>query len=145
MQSVPPEKAVPQPLIELKSVTQRFGRNVVLRDLTLNVHRGETLVLIGESGCGKSVTMKLMMALLQPTKGEVHWSGQPVQQRNERQLVKERLRFGYLFQGAALFDSMSVYDNVAFGLRQNTDASEDEIRNIVLAGCATWACRKAFV
>src|SRR4029079_17684079 len=91
-----------QPIIELKSVSQQFGRNVVLRDLSLQVRRGETLVIIGESGCGKSVTMKLMMAWLEPTAGEVHWDGAPIKQRNERQLVKERLRFGYLFQGAAL-------------------------------------------
>ena len=133
MQTASPLTADSQPIIELKSVTQRFGHNEVLRNISLQVRRGETLVLIGESGCGKSVTMKLMMALMEPTEGEVHWSGRPVKERNERQLVKERLRFGYLFQGAALFDSMSVYDNVAFGLRQNTDAAESEIRDIVLA------------
>lgn len=133
MQPSLPTSVGRQPLIELRSVSQKFGRNVVLRELSLQVRRGETLALIGESGCGKSVTMKLMMALLEPTAGEVHWSGTSVKQRNDRQLVKERLRFGYLFQGAALFDSMTVYENVAFGLRQNTDAAEEEIRSIVLA------------
>jgi phospholipid/cholesterol/gamma-HCH transport system ATP-binding protein len=104
---------------------------VVLRDISLAVHEGETLVIIGESGCGKSVTLKLMMALLDASRGRVSWRGRPVKDRRESELLKERLRFGFLFQGAALFDSMPVYDNVAFGLRQNTDLSEQRIRAIV--------------
>jgi phospholipid/cholesterol/gamma-HCH transport system ATP-binding protein len=97
----------------------------------LEVQQGETLVLIGESGCGKSVTLKLMMALLEPSSGQILWHGTPVARRSEKQLTRERLRFGYLFQGAALFDSLTVYENVAFGLRQNTRLSESEIQAIV--------------
>jgi phospholipid/cholesterol/gamma-HCH transport system ATP-binding protein len=124
----PPETL---PVIELAGVSQWFGSQIVLREISLAVHEGETLVVIGESGCGKSVTLKLMMALIESSRGRVLWRGRPVKDRRESDLAKERLRFGFLFQGAALFDSMSVYDNVAFGLRQNTDLSEQRIRTIV--------------
>ena len=120
------------PLIELHRVTRVFGPQTVLRDVTLRVRRGETLAVIGESGCGKSVTMKLMMDLLQPTAGEVLWDGRPVRERTDREIARERLRFGYVFQMAALFDSMSVYENVAFGLRQNTNTPEPQVRQIVV-------------
>jgi phospholipid/cholesterol/gamma-HCH transport system ATP-binding protein len=118
-------------LVELRGVSRNFNAQHVLRDISLRVGTGETLALIGESGCGKSVTLKLMMALLEPTCGDVCWSGRPVRDRSERDRSKERLRFGYLFQGAALFDSMSVFENVAFALRQNTKMKEGEIRQIV--------------
>lgn len=119
------------PLIELQHVHMQFGTQPILRDLTLSIETGKTLVIVGESGCGKSVTMKLMMNLLQPTRGEVLWDGRPVVDRTEREMVRERLRFGYLFQMAALFDSLNVFDNVAFGLRQNGRCSQSEIDAIV--------------
>jgi phospholipid/cholesterol/gamma-HCH transport system ATP-binding protein len=119
------------PIIELRGVSKRFGPQPVLRDITLQVHRGETLVVIGESGCGKSVTLKLLMDLMSPDRGEVLWDGRPIRGMSERQLTRERLRFGYLFQSAALFDSLTVFENVAFGLRQNTKLKNDEIGQIV--------------
>jgi phospholipid/cholesterol/gamma-HCH transport system ATP-binding protein len=128
IESGPPEAP---PVIELAGVSQWFGSQLVLRDISLAVHEGETLVIIGESGCGKSVTLKLMMALIEASRGRVLWRGRSLKDRRESELAKERLRFGFLFQGAALFDSMPVYDNVAFGLRQNTDLSEQRIRTIV--------------
>jgi phospholipid/cholesterol/gamma-HCH transport system ATP-binding protein len=127
----PPRAAAPPPVIEVANVTQRFGSQLVLRDISLFVEEGETLVIIGESGCGKSVTLKLMMALLDPSAGRILWRGRPVAAMTERQRAKARLSYGFLFQGAALFDSMSVFENVAFGLRQNTDLSETKIREIV--------------
>jgi len=117
--------------VEFRDVHMRFGHQPILRGINLSVESGKTLVLIGESGCGKSVTMKLMMNLLQPTGGEVRWSGQPVQSFTEREIVAERLKFGYLFQGAALFDSLSVFENVAFSLRQNMQLKESAVREIV--------------
>lgn len=120
------------PLLELRNVSRSFGSQHVLRDITLDVQTGETLVIIGESGCGKSVTMKLLMALLKPSSGEVFWNGQPVNKMKERELTHQRLQYGYLFQGAALFDSFNVFENVAFGLRQNTSLTDREIRDIVV-------------
>ncbi len=95
------------------------------------MRRGETLVVIGESGCGKSVTIKLLMNLLKPDAGEVAWDGRPLASLSDRVITRERLRFGYLFQSAALFDSMNVAENVAFGLRQNTRMPEDQIQAII--------------
>lgn len=118
-------------LVELSEVQMQFGRQPILRDISLSVETGKTLVLIGESGCGKSVTMKLMMNLLRPTSGTVFWSGRPVHELSERELVSQRLRFGYLFQGAALFDSLNIFENVAFCLRQNTTLNEMAITEIV--------------
>ena len=115
------------PLIEFRSVSRRFGTQEVLRNISFSIRRGESVAIIGESGCGKSVTLKLMIALLAPSSGEVLLDGRPHRTRSEKELTRERLRFGYVFQQAALFDSMSVEDNVAFGLRQNTDLSESEI------------------
>lgn len=118
-------------IIELQNVSRSFGQHAVLRDISIEVRAGETLCLIGESGCGKSVTMKLMAALMEPSAGEVLWGGTPLAQRSESELVEDRLRFGYLFQGAALFDSLNVFENVAFGLRQNTKMSESFLRETV--------------
>lgn len=120
------------PAIELHRISRRFGSQEVLRDLNITVQRGENLVLIGESGCGKSVTMKVMMQLLQATSGTVSWFGQKATQLSKKKWQATRLRFGYLFQGAALFDSLNIFENVAFGLRENKRLSNDEIRNIVL-------------
>lgn len=108
-----------------------FGSQRVLQEISISVRRGETLVLIGESGCGKSVTTKLLAGLLEPTGGEVLWDGRPVAKRSGRELRRDRLRYGYLFQGAALFDSMNVFENVAFGLRENTELKESQIQDVV--------------
>jgi phospholipid/cholesterol/gamma-HCH transport system ATP-binding protein len=117
---------------ELSHASRSFGNQPVLRDISLTVQRGETLVLIGESGCGKSVTTKLLAGLLEPTSGDVLWEGRPVRSRSAGDLRRDRLRLGYLFQGAALFDSMSVFENIAFGLRENTKLPEAQIREIVI-------------
>ncbi len=104
----------------------RFGQQLVLRDIQLEVRAGETLVIVGESGCGKSVTLKLMNGLLEPTSGSVHWDGVPVTSLRPKQLNKKRLKFGFVFQMAALFDSLSVFDNVAFGLEQNPGLADGD-------------------
>ena len=123
---------IDQPAMELCGVVREFGRRRILQDVSLAAPRGETLVIIGESGCGKSVTTKVMAGLLQPSSGAVLWDGRSLQQRTRRELHQDRLRLGYLFQGGALFDSLSVLENVAFGLRENTRLKEAEIRTIVV-------------
>jgi phospholipid/cholesterol/gamma-HCH transport system ATP-binding protein len=129
----PPENAAPprEPLISLQQVTMRFGGQQVLHAIDLMVQRGQTLAVIGESGCGKTVLLKLIIGLLRPTVGRVLFDGQPLEKLSERELTRQRLRFGFLFQGAALFDSLSVFDNVAFGLRAQGRAAETEIHEIV--------------
>ena len=131
--------AVPDPVsptvvepVSLRAVGQRFGSQEVLRNLTLSVRSGETLVVIGESGCGKSVTLKLMISLLDATSGEVCWEGHHVAGLSRAERDRHRLRFGYLFQNSALFDSFDVFENVAYGLRESGDRSEAEIRAVVV-------------
>jgi phospholipid/cholesterol/gamma-HCH transport system ATP-binding protein len=118
-------------IIELRGISRSFGSQEVLRNVSLDVRAGETVCLIGESGCGKSVTMKIMASLMQPTAGDVLWNNVPINDRSDEELVRDRLRFGYLFQGAALFDSLSVFENIAFGLRQNTKMSDGFLEEIV--------------
>jgi len=120
-------------LIELENVSMRFRHQSVLRGINLTFHRGETVCIIGESGCGKTVLLKLIIGLLRPTTGVVRFDGVDVAKMTSEELVRLRLRFGFLFQGAALFDSLNVYDNVAFGLREHHVCDEPKIREIVLA------------
>src|SRR5262245_5263303 len=118
-------------LISLDHVSMQFGPQQVLRDLNLAVQRGETLAVIGESGCGKTVLLKLIIALLRPTAGRVTFDGTVLADLPDRELTRQRLRFGFLFQGAALFDSLTVFENVAFGLREMRRFTEADIRDRV--------------
>ncbi|MGA2700464.1 MAG: ABC transporter ATP-binding protein [Isosphaeraceae bacterium] len=118
-------------LIEIRDLCMRFRTQSVLRGINLTIHRGETVCIIGESGCGKTVMLKLIIGLLHPTEGGVWFDGRDVNRLGGKQLVKLRLRFGFLFQMAALFDSLTIYDNVAFGLREHHICGEDEIRTLV--------------
>jgi phospholipid/cholesterol/gamma-HCH transport system ATP-binding protein len=106
------------PLIRFDQVSVHFDGQYVLQDINLVIHKGQTLVIVGESGCGKTVLLKLIIGLLRPTTGQVTFDGRVLADLSDRELTRQRLRFGFLFQGAALFDSLSVYDNVAFGLRE---------------------------
>src|SRR5437588_6816348 len=115
-------------LIKLEKVSMQFGGQRVLNDMSLDVERGRTLVVIGESGCGKTVLLKLIIGLLRPTSGRVTFDGRVLADLGDRELTRQRLRFGFLFQGAALFDSLDVFDNVAFGLRMQKRVPEAEIR-----------------
>ncbi len=121
----------PHSLIALQQVSMQFGTQSVLHGIDLDIQRGQTLAVIGESGCGKTVLLKLIIGLLRPTVGRVFFDGMNLERLPERELTRQRLRFGFLFQGAALFDSLSVYDNVAFGLRALGGKPEVEIGEIV--------------
>ncbi len=121
-----------EPLIELAGLGVRFGRQQVLRDINLSVPRGQTLAVIGESGCGKTVLLKSIIGLVQPTAGHVVFDGQRIDQLSDRRLTQQRARFGFLFQNAALFDSMSIAENVAFPLRENRRMSLAAARPTVL-------------
>lgn len=118
-------------LIEFRDVSIQFRRHKVLRGLNLTIRRGETLCVIGESGCGKTVLLKLIIGLLKPTAGKILFEGEDVARMKAKALVRLRLRFGFLFQMAALFDSMDVFDNVAFGPREHRVCGEDQIAGIV--------------
>ncbi len=121
----------PKPLIALEEVGMTFQTLAVLRGITLGIPRGQTLAVIGESGCGKTVMLKLLIGLLRPTTGKVVFDGQEIAKLNDRELTRQRLRFGFLFQGAALFDSLTIYDNVAFGLREQRRLNDTQIREVV--------------
>src|SRR3954452_10027744 len=119
------------PLIELHELGVSFGRQPVLRDINLSIPRGQTLGIIGESGCGKTVLLKLIIGLLRTTHGHVLVDGQRIDQLGDKELTALRTKFGFLFQGAALFDSMTVFENIAFPLRENGKLSPDEIEKKV--------------
>ena len=129
--STPPTSPSGGPVIELENLSMSFQRNLVLRDLTLKVPRGQTLCVIGESGCGKTVLLKLMIGLMRPSKGIVRFDGRDLAKMREAELNRVRLRFGFLFQMAALFDSLTIYDNVAFGPREHDLFDQETLGRIV--------------
>jgi phospholipid/cholesterol/gamma-HCH transport system ATP-binding protein len=112
-------------------VSVQFGAQRVLHAIDLAVPRGQTLVVIGESGCGKTVLLKLLIGLQRPTIGRVTFDGRILSELSENELTLLRLRFGFLFQNAALFDSLNVFENVSFGLRARGRRPDAEVREIV--------------
>jgi phospholipid/cholesterol/gamma-HCH transport system ATP-binding protein len=126
----------PRPLVETRSLVVRFGRQEVLRDITLRIPRGQTVAIIGESGCGKTVLMKSIIGLIRPTSGQIRFDNHDLAALNDKELTLQRIRFGYVFQNAALFDSMTVGQNVSFPLRQHRQMREPELQELVLARLA---------
>lgn len=118
-------------IIELRGVSKRFGDLVVLDGVDLKIQKGRTTVIIGESGSGKSVTLKHTLCLLRPDAGEVHFEGRRIDQLSERELADVRVNFGFLFQMGALFDSMTAEQNVAFPLVEHSDHPPEKIEQIV--------------
>jgi phospholipid/cholesterol/gamma-HCH transport system ATP-binding protein len=118
-------------LIQLRSIYKRFGQQVVLNNLDLDIYPGEILAVVGRSGTGKSVLLKHICGLLRPDRGQVIIGGEDMLQARGRLLAQLRDRFGVLFQGGALFDSMTVAANVAFPLREKTKKSTAEINQVV--------------
>lgn len=117
--------------MEFRKVSKRFGHLVVLDAIDLQIRRGQTTVIIGESGTGKSVLLKHTLCLMRPDSGEVYFKGQRIDQLSERELVPVRKNFGFLFQMGALFDSMTAGENVAFPLVEQGDLSPEDIDDIV--------------
>ncbi len=120
-----------QVMIDIQDLHKSYGSNHVLRGINLQVQEGTTMVIIGASGSGKSVLMKHMIGLLKPDRGKVIVDGQETSSLSRRELARIRSKFGMVFQGAALFDSMTVAENVAFPLREHRKISDAEIKKIV--------------
>ena len=118
-------------MIDIRHVYQTFGNRHILKDVSLSIQDGETMVILGASGSGKSTLLKLIIGLLRPTSGEVLVNGKDMAKLSEQELNEERRHMGMVFQYSALFDSMNVKENVAFGLRMHTKLSEEDIEKVV--------------
>ncbi len=124
-------------LVEVKNLTKRFGSKLVLDNVSLSVEKGKTTVIIGPSGCGKTVLIKHFIVLIRPSSGEVYFEGRRIDHLSERALSRIRTHFGYLFQEGALFDSMTVAENILFPIRQNYRVRNwREIEDVVKAKLA---------
>ena len=120
-------------MIEVRDLKKSFGANPVLDGVSFGIEKGESVVIIGRSGGGKSVLLKHLIGLLQPDAGRVMIAGEDITAMNERELIRVRQRFGMLFQGAALFDSLTVAENVAFAFRRERKLTPSEIARKVAA------------
>jgi len=114
-------------MITIRGLNKSFDGNCVLRGVDLDVEQGETMVVIGRSGCGKSVLLKHIIGLMKPDRGSIVVAGREVTRMDKRELNELRKMFGMVFQAAALFDSLTVAENVGFGLRRFTDMTQSEI------------------
>jgi phospholipid/cholesterol/gamma-HCH transport system ATP-binding protein len=120
------------PLIEFRNVTKRFGSRTILDGVSLEIHDGQTTTIIGKSGTGKSVLLKHMIGLLDPTDGEILFRGKPLSRMSRREAEEFRGQFSYCFQNNALFDSLTVFQNIALPLQQTTKMSKQEIEDKVM-------------
>jgi len=118
-------------MIRIINLHKAFGSKKVLRGVDLEVRKGETMVVIGQSGSGKSVLLKHLIGLLKPDRGQVFVDGLEISRLKESELFRAMRKFGVVFQGAALFDSLTVEKNVSFGLERYTDYPPDKIREVV--------------
>jgi phospholipid/cholesterol/gamma-HCH transport system ATP-binding protein len=119
-------------LIELRNISKRFGKLIVLDRFSLSIEAGKSIVVIGPSGTGKSVLLKHIVCLLKPDSGEVWFDGRRIDKLSENRIMELRHRFGFLFQMGALFDSQTVFENVAFPLVEHTKKSREEIAEQVI-------------
>ena len=122
----------PEVIIKIQELKKRFEDNLVLDGVNLNICKGETLVVMGGSGCGKSVLLKNITGLIKPDSGEILFKDENITGFTREELFEMRMSFGMLFQGSALFDSMSVGENVALPLVKHTDLTDGEVEKIVL-------------
>ncbi|HWD51135.1 MAG TPA: ABC transporter ATP-binding protein [Acidimicrobiales bacterium] len=122
---------LPDAAISIQNVTKSFGSHTVLQDITFDVPRGKITAVLGPSGTGKSVLLKVVIGLLKPNNGGVYIDGELISDLNQKNLFRVRRKFGVLFQDGALFGSMNLFENIAFPLREHTKKNESEIRRIV--------------
>ena len=127
-----PAVSEPEVAIEVCGVYKTFGQQQIHRGVDLKVLKGKTTVIVGHSGAGKSVLLKYILGLIQPDRGKIIVGGQDIVAMNHRQLYAVRSKFGVLFQGSALLDSLDVFDNVALPLREKTKMNEEDIYNKVV-------------
>ena len=118
-------------MIKIKNVSKYFGAKAALKNINLEIGTGETLAIIGGSGSGKSTLLRLMIGLIKPSEGEIWIGDDEISHMDEKEITRVRLKMGMVFQYSALFDSMTVGDNVAFGLVEHTDLDKEKIREIV--------------
>jgi phospholipid/cholesterol/gamma-HCH transport system ATP-binding protein len=118
-------------IVEFNNIYKSFANKVVLKGLNLSIYEGETLVILGRSGCGKSVSLKILLGLIQPDEGTVFVENTEISSLPEKKLFPIRQKIGMLFQGAALFDSMTVGENVGYALSEHTKMSLEEINELV--------------
>ncbi|MFA5839348.1 MAG: ATP-binding cassette domain-containing protein [Candidatus Margulisiibacteriota bacterium] len=118
-------------MIKLRGLTKYFGKKCILEKVDLEIPDSQSLAIIGPSGCGKSTLLRLLIRLIEPTAGSINIDGEEVTQMSEDGLMRIRRKLGMIFQTAALFDSLSVHENVAFGLRERGNTTENEITKIV--------------
>lgn len=119
-------------MIEIKNIKKSFGKNQVLKGINLNIEKSKTTIVIGASGCGKSVLLKLIIGLLKPDAGSILVDNVDITKLSGKELYEIRVKFGFLFQGAALFDSMTVAENVGLGLSENPKPlPQNEIDKVV--------------
>ena len=122
-----------KPIIEIKNLYKSFGKNEVLKGLDISVNKGESLVILGRSGSGKSIAIKCLVGLIEVDKGEIKVFGTDITKANYNELNKIRTRIGFLFQNGALYDSMSVRQNLAFTLKHHTkDLPTDEVNKRIV-------------
>ncbi len=120
-----------EPLVSIRNFTLQFGRQTILQNINVEIPAGQTVAILGESGCGKTVLMKSIVGLIRPTSGSVRFDNNDLNRLSERELSQLRLRFGFVFQNAALFDSMTIGQNVAFPLRQHGNFTPQQVREMV--------------
>ena len=121
------------PLVDVQDLNVQFGRQLVLRDVDLSIPRGQTIAVIGESGCGKTVLLKTIIGLVAPTSGTAAFDGRRLTTLSDRELSEQRTRFGFVFQNAALFDSMTVAENILFPLKEHRGGDDQEHRKTMLS------------
>ncbi len=125
------ERPEDTPILQVEGLNVEFGSNTVLRNIDFSIRRGESVAIIGESGCGKTVLLKTLIRLLVPTSGRVMFDGLDLAELTYFDLAQQQTRYGFVFQQAALFDSMTIGENIAFPLRQHSTKSDAEIQEIV--------------